>query len=87
MIDLVNVHPETECVGSCPIHKPSGHHMRDWPLVWRDAKRIFERTCPHGVGHPDPDSLRHAVEYDEDWTVGVHGCCGCCSLGMRGAAG
>lgn len=29
-----------------------------------------ERTCPHGVGHPDPDDV-----LNEDK---VHGCDGCC---------
>jgi hypothetical protein len=76
---LINVHTEAACVGPCPLHKPSEHHMRNWPLVWRDDRGIFERTCPHGIGHPDPDSLRRAVEYDEDTYAGVHGCDGCCS--------
>lgn len=74
----IRFHPESECVGPCPLHKPSDHHMRDWPIVWRGDKGIFERTCPHGIGHPDPDSLRRAVEYYEDAYAGVHGCDGCC---------
>lgn len=73
------MHSREDCVGRCPLHKPSGHHMRDWPLVWRGDKGIFERMCPHGIGHPDPDSIRRAVEYNEDLHAGVHGCDGCCS--------
>lgn len=76
---LLNVHSVEECVGACPMHKPSDHHMRDWPLDWRGDKGIFERLCPHRIGHPDPDSERHALEYDELVGVGVHGCDGCCS--------
>jgi hypothetical protein len=89
-LGLINVHAELSCVGPCPLHSPSEHHMRDWPLVWRGERGIFERTCPHGVGHPDPDSLQRAVEYDEDTYAGVHGCCAegcCCSPGKRGAEG
>lgn len=64
------VHREADClVTPCTIHSPSEHHMRGWPLLWRGDRRIFERTCPHGVGHPDPDDI-----FDE----GVHGCDGCC---------
>lgn len=76
---LYNVHDQTACRGACPIHKPSTHHMREWPLHWRDDRGIFERICPHGIGHPDPDSLRREVEYHEDTYAGVHGCDGCCA--------
>lgn len=42
---------------------------------------LTERTCPHGVGHPDPDSLRHAQRvggraFRQEQSV--HGCDGCC---------
>lgn len=53
----------------CPIHARSEHHMRSWPQNWRTDKYAMERTCPHGVGHPDPDDPNNA---------GVHGCDGCC---------
>ncbi len=69
---LSNVHLPEKCAGSaCVVHNPSNHHMRDWPLNWRDDRGMMERICPHGVGHPDPDSQR---------SDGVHGCCndGCC---------
>lgn len=42
---------------------------------------LAERICPHGVGHPDPDSLDFARrEGGEDFAgaEGVHGCDGCC---------
>lgn len=56
--------------------------MRAWPLNWRSDRRLMERICPHGVGHPDPDHLAHVArvpfkdgQYDSD---GTHGCDGCC---------
>ena len=54
---LGNVHSKDDCKGACPIHNPSAHHMRSWPLVWRGDRGIFERQCPHGIGHPDPDTM------------------------------
>ena len=76
--ELVNVHTKNECAGPyCVIHNPSDHHMRDWPLNWRQDRQIMERICPHGIGHPDPDDqayLRSIGRYGED----VHGCDGCC---------
>lgn len=53
--------------------------MREWPLHWRSDRGIFERICPHGIGHPDPDCMRFYLEYHEDISAGVHGCDGCCS--------
>lgn len=69
-------HPISKCKGKiCCVHNPSDHLMKNWPQVYRADRKIMERTCPHGVGHPDPDDLRvrnnPAVE-------GVHGCDGCC---------
>ena len=72
-VTLKNVHKRKDCKGAhCIIHNPSDHHMRDWPLVWRGDKRMFERTCRHGVGHPDPDG------YYPNKSDTVHGCDGCC---------
>ena len=66
----LRVHAKGNCIsGYCIIHNPSDHHMRDWQLIWRNH-RGFERICPCGVGHPDPDDSIHD---------GDHGCCGCCS--------
>jgi hypothetical protein len=69
---LINVHSKKVCKGEyCCIHNPSSHHMADWPQVWRRDRAIMERTCEHGVGHPDPDQVME----DDCW---VHGCDGCC---------
>lgn len=74
----VQHHPATVCEGqTCCIHNPSDHHMREWGLNWRADRQFMERLCPHGVGHPDPDSLRrNKVFLGRD--MGVHGCDGCC---------
>lgn len=82
---LTNVHPVSACEGQfCVVHNPSSHHMRDWPLHWRDDRRFFERICPHGVGHPDPDQISY---WQRKWgrayadVQAVHGCEGCCEKG------
>ena len=71
---IVNVHDSTKCAGyPCVMHRPSAHHMRDWPLNWRGDKRVMERTCPHGVGHPDPDDAAYQHRLGRAWMT-VHGC-------------
>jgi hypothetical protein len=79
---LTGIHSATACEGrGCPIHHPSDHGMRDWPLHYRNDRALMERLCRHGVGHPDPDDLA----YNEMLLPGsiraraIHGCCGCCS--------
>lgn len=75
----VTVHSPEACEGShCPIHNPSDHHMVAWSMTIRpDRSYLIERICPHGIGHPDPDSLaffeRHGAAH-----MGIHGCDGCC---------
>ena len=74
---LTNVHDADKCAGEfCTIHHRSDHHMRSFPQHWRSDTGVMERTCPHGVGHPDPD-----LPYYADAWQWVHGCChmGCCS--------
>lgn len=75
----VHVHEKKDCSGQCSIHNPSNHHMRDWPTHWRDDRKLMERICPCGVGHPDPDDLafKESIGVDIKYE-GVHGCCGCC---------
>ena len=83
-------HSKEVCVASrvkgtpehCFLHNPSEHKMRDWPIVVRSTT-LIERTCEHGVGHPDPDSAAYLNWYykvektQHGW--GVHGCDGCCT--------
>ncbi len=80
-------HSPDKCKGHhCPFHNPSNHHMVDWPVTLRldnlvtirlDNFALVERVCPHGVGHPDPDSLAWLESVGAEG-FGVHGCDGCC---------
>lgn len=66
-----NTHDPSYCANRpCPVHRRSDHPMRAMRQHWRDDRRLMERICEHGVGHPDPDS--------PPWTDWVHGCDGCC---------
>lgn len=68
-----HTHDKSQCNGEpCPVHNPSNHHMRKWPLNYRMDRGITERICPHGIGHPDPDDI-FAIGYNA-----IHGCDGCC---------
>jgi hypothetical protein len=73
----LTVHDAGKCIGEqCTVHNKSDHSMRSFPQWWRSDRGIMERTCPHGIGHPDPDSPWPPESYE--W---VHGCCweACCS--------
>lgn len=73
---VLNVHDESVCNGSiCPIHNKTHHSMRSFPQYWRGDRGFFERTCPHGIGHPDPDNIM-PDRYGQ--SIGTHGCDGCC---------
>lgn len=66
----------------CCVHGPSKHHMVDWPTHWRDDRKLMERICPHGIGHPDPDDIAFKRRHYGDevaHTEAVHGCDGCCA--------
>lgn len=68
---LVNVHNDGACGRlHCTLHNPSNHIMVEFPQLWREDRRIMERICPHGIGHPDPDEVRNFNK--------MHGCDGCC---------
>ena len=70
---LESVHDSTVCVGqACAIHRMTDHSMRSFPQHWRSDRKMVERICTHGVGHPDPDERP-----DLDT---VHGCDGCCAM-------
>lgn len=77
-------HESDLCDGEfCPYHNPSDHKMKDWPKNFRyDAFRfgLVERMCPHGVGHPDPDSVAwlESIRPKNKGYEGIHGCDGCC---------
>ncbi|GAB3034630.1 hypothetical protein GCM10027052_10540 [Parafrigoribacterium mesophilum] len=74
---LTKVHSVAACSGPhCWVHNPSPHHMVTWPVRWRDDRRLAERICEHGIGHPDPDDVAFNLRLGRD--VRVHGCDGCC---------
>lgn len=82
----VDIHTQEMCDGSpCPFHNPSDHHMVDWTMNVRldgFSYGLVERLCPHGIGHPDPDSVAWKEAHPRKGsagTWGVHGCDGCCS--------
>lgn len=76
-IRAVVIHSRDKCAGqACCIHNPSDHHMRDWTIILREST-LVERRCPHGIGHPDPDSLAYFERIGVEG-MGVHGCDGCC---------
>jgi phage tail protein X len=84
---LVGIHPETDDCHQfgCVVHHWSKHHMREMPLYWRDDAGKFERICPHGIGHPDPDGAnylkrRFGEENESTFYALVHGCCGICCI-------
>lgn len=79
----VTVHDESKCLNekACVIHNPSAHKMVDWTMTFRpDRMWLVERTCTHGVGHPDPDSVMYFVQRDgyDKYAMWSHGCDGCC---------
>jgi hypothetical protein len=79
---IIMMHKKEDCTPPCAVHGPSEHHMKTWKLIWRDDRGIFERICPHGVGHPDPDTMAYLRKLHANDEVlmddGVHGCDGCC---------
>ena len=78
----LSVHNKEDCKGgSCVIHNPSNHSMKDFPTYWRQDRYLMERICSHGVGHPDPDDLDFkerlgGILVKRDYSI--HGCDGCC---------
>lgn len=77
---VYNVHDESRCYGRpCVVHNRTDHHMVGFPLHWRNDRLIFERICPHDVGHPDPDQFHYWREMGVLETESRHGCDGCCT--------
>lgn len=81
---LVKTHGPALCDGTpCCIHNPSDHHMRDWGLMFDPGKGdLAYRVCPHGIPHPDPDSLAYMARLlgaDNVLYLALHTCEGCCT--------
>ena len=74
----IMVHDAAKCAGqACAVHNPSNHRMSGFKRHWRSDRKIIERICPHGIGHPDPDDA--AFECKQAGADTVHGCDGCCA--------
>jgi hypothetical protein len=43
---------------------------------------LVENICRHGIGHPHPASVAE-LEKAGIMSMGIHGCDGCCTPGMR----
>ena len=73
--NFIVCHLPNVCVDDkkCTMHATSDHSMRSFPQHFRWDKMLMERTCPHGVGHPDPDE----INLDKNGRAS-HGCDGCC---------
>ncbi len=80
----LNTHNLDECAGEyCCIHKPSDHHMKDWPTHWAGASVGMARVCKHGLAHPDPDAIAFrdmaAAKFGKTYDLSEpHVCDGCC---------
>lgn len=78
---VLRTHDASQCgAGTCCLHSPSDHALKDAPLNWRPDLPLMERVCEHGIGHPDPDDLAYRATLGADVeSLGVHGCDGCCA--------
>lgn len=77
-IAFARVHDESKCAGEvCFVHSPTAHHMISLPLHYRADRKIWERICEHGVGHPDPDQFPFWEKTGREYEA-VHGCDSCC---------
>jgi hypothetical protein len=66
----LTVHAQWSCIGDwCVIHRPMPGPWESWPTRWRYDRRIMERVCPCGVGHPAAEEALWCADT-------VHGCCG-----------
>lgn len=79
---LWKIHLPEQCEGRpCVIHNPTTKKPEcDWPTHWRADRRLMERICPCGIGHPAGEHLEYLKELDEklgtdmvQWE-GIHGC-------------
>lgn len=81
-VTLTGVHAPGICRGRlCTVHNPipDDHPHASWALRWRNDRAIFERICPHGIGHPAIEQLEYWAEIGSEY-LAVHGCCGCCHI-------
>jgi len=59
--------------------QPKSYPMPAWAVgQTRRASGLVEDMCSHGVGHPNPESVKD-LEARGLRGFDLHGCCGCCS--------
>jgi hypothetical protein len=78
----LEIHAAEVCRGPCPVHMPTGHHLRCLALHWNVERARFERVCDHGVHHPDPDVIavvRRDRGGEAAGAASMHVCDGCCA--------
>lgn len=69
------------CAGRiCSVHNPSNHEMINWPQEWDGYSRLMVRQCPHGLYHPDPDSVTYLIDTGNAYLTSrlLHTCDNCC---------
>lgn len=81
-------HGPEVCTGRpCPLHAPSRHPLRAAPIMMPVTPDdiVLERLCPHGIAHPDPDSVQLADILDPagEGEHQIHPCDGCCRVDVE----
>ena len=85
------LHSRADCKASrkagapknCVIHRPSLHRLTGSRQVLRGSG-LVEDTCPHIIGHPNPDSVAY-LDWATESSWGSHGCDGCCGPIPKGS--
>ena len=80
---VIWAHDSSQCAQDsvCSIHNPSAAAEAIGVRHWRNDRKMMERICTHGIGHPDPDQVSYWKSVGLDtFTLGVHGCDGCCLM-------
>lgn len=55
---VLNHHAKGTCRGEvCPLHNPSDHEYRDYPLDWHDEWRVMIRRTENDQFQIDPDDF------------------------------
>lgn len=72
---VIQTHTRGECIGHwCAIHQPMPGPWATWPRFWREDRRILERICPCGIGHPVAEMYTWATATGHGETL-AHTCC------------
>lgn len=78
---VIYIHNKKNCKGrGCPVHHPSDHEMKKWPMSWNLQVLSMERVCEHGIRHPDPDDYKFRQDNQIDIPDHAKDCDGCCDM-------